>query len=83
MPGRIKRRDSPINSIMLTLTAPVSQMCAVTVSGLCFRGWMLYPTLVFGALQNITEPCLQAVMATFVGADRQGGLQVCFRFRQR
>lgn len=54
----------------------VSQLCAVTVSGLCFRGWMLYPALAFGALQNITEPCLQAVMATFVGADRQGGLQV-------
>eukprot|EP00903_Cladosiphon_okamuranus_P016910 g15589.t1 len=51
------------------------QACAVTLSGFCFRGWMLYPTLVLGALQNITEPCLQAVMATFVGADRQGGLQ--------
>lgn len=51
-------------------------MCAAAVSGLCFRGWMLYPALVFGALQNITEPCLQAVMAAFVGADRQGGLQV-------
>lgn len=58
----------------------VSQMCAVAVSGLCFRGWMLYPTLVFGTLQNITEPCLQAVMATFVGADRQGGLQVRYYF---
>ncbi|CAM9626616.1 unnamed protein product [Ectocarpus fasciculatus] len=51
------------------------QVFAVTVSGLCFRGWMLYPALVFGALQNITEPCLQAIMATFIGPELQGSLQ--------
>lgn len=44
--------------------------------GLCFYGWMLYPALALGALQNITEPCLQAIMATFVSVNRQGSLQV-------
>ncbi|CAN0474484.1 unnamed protein product, partial [Ectocarpus sp. 12 AP-2014] len=51
------------------------QVFSVLVSGLCFRGWMLYPALVFGALQNITEPCLQAIMATFIGPELQGSLQ--------
>eukprot|EP00752_Nemacystus_decipiens_P005146 g4669.t1 len=68
VPGRLSEENGALLGISV-------QVCAVTLSGLCFRGWMLYPTLVFGALQNITEPCLQVVMATFVGADRQGGLQ--------
>ena len=44
---------------------------------------MLFPALAFGALQNITEPCLQAIMATFVAKDRQGSLQVFPSRRKR
>ncbi|CAM9256889.1 unnamed protein product [Scytosiphon promiscuus] len=68
VPSRLSEENGALFGIFV-------QACAVTVSGLCFRGWMLYPALTFGALQNITEPCLQAVMATFVGADKQGSLQ--------
>lgn len=52
------------------------QACGAVAYGLCFRGWMLYPALALGALQNITEPCLQAIMAKFDTIDRQGSLQV-------
>ncbi|CAM9909516.1 unnamed protein product, partial [Hapterophycus canaliculatus] len=37
---------------------------------------MLYPILLATVVQYITEPCIQGVMATLVGADRQGSLQV-------
>ncbi|CAM9485336.1 unnamed protein product [Hapterophycus canaliculatus] len=69
VPARLSEENGGLFGIFV-------QACATTVSGLCFRGWMLYPALAFGALQNITEPCLQAVMAPFVGADKQGSLQV-------
>lgn len=36
---------------------------------------MLYPVLLATVVQYITEPCIQGVMATLVGADRQGSLQ--------
>lgn len=44
--------------------------------GLAPQGWMLYPVLLATVLQYITEPCIQGLMATLVGADRQGSLQV-------
>ena len=52
------------------------QGCTFTVYGLCVRGWMMYLSLACGAIQNITEPCLQSIMATFVTVDCQGSLQV-------
>jgi DHA1 family tetracycline resistance protein-like MFS transporter len=43
--------------------------------GLVTEGWMIYPFLVFGALQGFATPAMQGIMSTAVPANEQGELQ--------
>lgn len=39
------------------------------------EAWMIYPFLVFGALQGFATPAMHGIMSTSVGANEQGELQ--------
>ncbi|CAM9256814.1 unnamed protein product [Scytosiphon promiscuus] len=68
----VPKRLSMERGVLLGLSL---QATSATLYGLAPRGWMLYPVLLATVVQYITEPCIQGVMATLVGADRQGSLQ--------
>lgn len=48
---------------------------AFVLHGLASQGWMLYAIIVFGALQGLVYPSMNALLSKRVGAEQQGELQ--------
>lgn len=70
--GKLVPRLGELRAIMVGMTLGG---ISFVLYGLATEGWMLYAIIVFGALQGLVYPSMNALLSQRVSADQQGELQ--------
>lgn len=73
--GLIRVIVSRLGERRAVLFSQAASIASFTLYGLAFQGWMMYATILIGALGNVGGPASQSILSRSVSARQQGTIQ--------